>query len=236
MDCQKFYFNEDGKLLAVGSEDGRRIFLLELIMDSVKSLHEVILIGICYRGWFSSHLKEMRFSPDDNFLIVTSDTGKIHIYDIKEHVAGKNNLKTVRKYQIERTMTLRINEILTACNLSKPMTRQLASMKLCKADIGNQSVPGVTFVSAGLAIEGKTQREQYIIQVTSRWGLAFEIALYNNKQMVKSMADGDEAVLERAFAQKFVPDSWELINVYKLYDHSLDVEVGVSDSQSVLES
>lgn len=82
VECQRFDFNHDGKLLAVGSSDGRRICLIELILDSKKSLHEVILIGICYRGWFSSHLKEMRFSPDNNFLIVTSDTGKIHIMDI----------------------------------------------------------------------------------------------------------------------------------------------------------
>lgn len=43
--------------------------------------------------------------------------------------------------------------------------------------------------------------------------------------MVSVMKEGDEAILERAFAQKFVPDSWELINVYKLFDHSLDVDL-----------
>ena len=30
--------------------------------------------------------------------------------------------------------------------------------------------------------------------------------------------------IERAFTQKFSPDSYELLNVYKLYDDSLEVE------------
>lgn len=42
--------------------------------------------------------------------------------------------------------------------------------------------------------------------------------------MAGSMAEGDLAGLERAFSQKFVPDSYELINIYKLYDESLSVE------------
>ena len=41
--------------------------------------------------------------------------------------------------------------------------------------------------------------------------------------MLVSMSGADGEV-ERAFNQKFVPDSYELINVYKLYDTDLTVE------------
>ena len=55
---------------------------MELITDSKGSLHEIVLLCICYRGFFSSHLKTITFSPDNNFILVTSDTGKIHVFHI----------------------------------------------------------------------------------------------------------------------------------------------------------
>ena len=42
--------------------------------------------------------------------------------------------------------------------------------------------------------------------------------------MAGSMAESQLAELERAFSQSIVPDSYELINVYKLYDETLEVE------------
>lgn len=36
--------------------------------------------------------------------------------------------------------------------------------------------------------------------------------------------DGAKSEVERAFQQKFMPDAYELINVYKLYDEALLVE------------
>jgi hypothetical protein len=52
------------------------------------------------------------------------------------------------------------------------------SMKLCKQNLGHLSVPGVFFV-AGLSREVRTQREQYVLLITSRWGIAFEVAIFN---------------------------------------------------------
>jgi hypothetical protein len=43
--------------------------------------------------------------------------------------------------------------------------------------------------------------------------------------MLMSMAEGEETVLERAFSQILVPDSYELLNVYKLYDKELELEI-----------
>ena len=41
-----------------------------------------------------------------------------------------------------------------------------------------------------------------------------------------SVMDGtEESNLERAFSQNFCPDSYELMNVYKLYNESEDVEL-----------
>ena len=42
--------------------------------------------------------------------------------------------------------------------------------------------------------------------------------------MLTSMAQGESAALERAFSHTFKPDSYEVLNVYKLYDQSLDVK------------
>ena len=38
--------------------------------------------------------------------------------------------------------------------------------------------------------------------------------------MATAMTTGGEAKLERAFSQLFSPDTYELINVYKLYDEA----------------
>ena len=90
--------------------------------------------------------------------------------------------------------------------------------------LGNVSVPGAVFVCA-LAREPNTQREQYVIQISSRWGINFELALFNRDQMLSVMDGTEESNLERAFNQSFCPDSYELINVYKLYNESEEVEL-----------
>ena len=41
--------------------------------------------------------------------------------------------------------------------------------------------------------------------------------------MLSVIDANDESNLERAFSQSFCPDSYELINVYKLYDDSLEI-------------
>ena len=105
-DCQKFSFSPDGKLIAAGNKDGNRISIMELITDSKGSLHELILICICYRGFFSSHLKALTFSPDNNFLLVTSDTAKIHVFNIGSYYKAKNNLRTVRKNEVKSCMII----------------------------------------------------------------------------------------------------------------------------------
>lgn len=81
---------------------------MELITDSKGSLHEIVLLCICYRGFFSSHLKTITFSPDNNFILVTSDTGKIHVFHIGQYVSAKNNLRTVRKNEIKSCMIIAI--------------------------------------------------------------------------------------------------------------------------------
>ena len=42
--------------------------------------------------------------------------------------------------------------------------------------------------------------------------------------MSTAMTGGAEGDLERAFSQTFEPDSYELINVYKLYDVDLEID------------
>lgn len=108
-DCQKFSFSPDGILVAAGNKDGNRISVMELITDSKGSLHELILICICYRGFFSSHLKSITFSPDNNFLLVTSDTAKIHVFHIGTFRNAKNNLRTVRKNEIKSCMIIALD-------------------------------------------------------------------------------------------------------------------------------
>ena len=106
IDPQKFSFSLNGKFLAVGGRDGCRISVFELITDSKNKLHELILTAICYRGFFSANLKAIMFSPDNNFLMVTSDAGKIFLFEIGNAIKSKNNLKTVRKKEIKACLVI----------------------------------------------------------------------------------------------------------------------------------
>jgi hypothetical protein len=153
---------------------------MELITDSKGSLHELILVCICYRGFFSSHLKSITFSPDNDFLLVTSDTGKMHVFHIGTFRLAKNNLRTVRKNEIKSIMCIALDILLKDCKLPKQISKQLSGIKIALKSLGNVSVPGSDFV-CGLARCAYTQRDQYIIQVSSRWGIFFEIALFNQK-------------------------------------------------------
>ena len=116
-----------------------------------------------------------------------------------------------------------MEQLLKDCQLSKPITKKLVKMKITTQQVGNLTVPSAEFVS-GLAREQTTQREQYVMLITSRWGIAFEVALFNREQMSTAMTGGAEGDLERAFSQTFEPDSYELINVYKLYDVDLEID------------
>ena len=103
---QKFKFSSDGQLVAVGSSDGCRISVLNLVENSKKSLCEAILACICYRGFFSTHIKSIDFSADKNFLCVACENGKISFFHIEKALKAKNNLKTVRKYEIKSCLEL----------------------------------------------------------------------------------------------------------------------------------
>ena len=122
----------------------------------------------------------MTFSPDNNFILVTSDTGKMHVFNIGSFLSAKNNLRTVRKKEVKSCMIIEMNDLLKDCKLPKKEFKTLSSIKIALKQLGNVSVPGTAFV-CGLARDSMTQRDQYIIQVTSRWGIAFEIALYNRE-------------------------------------------------------
>ena len=108
VECQKFVFSPDGRFVAAANKDGNRISIMELITDSKGSLHELILVCICYRGFFSSHLKSMCFSPDNNFILVASESAKIHVFHIGTFRNAKNNLRTVRKNEIKSCMLIGI--------------------------------------------------------------------------------------------------------------------------------
>ena len=220
-DCQKFSFSDDGKLVAAVKNNGKRISIMQLVEDSQRRLHQLVLIAICYRGFWSQHVKCMTFSPDNKFLAVTTDAGEIHLFYIDSAVKAKNNLVTCRKNELRACMTISSDQLLFDCKLAKNIYRQLRTFRIANKQSGNVSVPGFKWVS-GLSREPITQRSQYVVQIASRWGICFELALYSKDQMSSAMFEGKEADFERAFEHDFSPDSYELINIYKLYYKEAD--------------
>ena len=98
----------------MGSKDGTKISVMELLMDdsSGRSLKEFILVAVCYRGFFSCHLKTMVFSPDNELLLISSDTATIHVFHIGPAFRAKNRLDHVRKHELKFCVHIKINELL----------------------------------------------------------------------------------------------------------------------------
>lgn len=105
-DCQRFKFSPDGKFIAAANQNGTKISIIELIVDSRKALHNVVLICILHKSLFSSHIKSMSFSHDNYLVTVTSDTAKVHIFNISYMINAKHSLKIVRKNEIKACMMI----------------------------------------------------------------------------------------------------------------------------------
>ena len=48
--------------------------------------------------------------------------------------------------------------------------------------------------------------------------------------------EGGLSEVDRAFTQKFIPDSYELLNVYKLYDETLIVDDHIDEVKAASEA
>ena len=121
--CQKFTFSSDGKFLAAAKKDGSRISVLQLVEDSQRRLHELVLICICYRGFWSKQTKCIDFSPDNRFISVAQDDGMIHIFYIDRMIKAKNNLNTVRSNEVRSCMVVSTEQLLVDCQLPKAQYR-----------------------------------------------------------------------------------------------------------------
>ena len=84
----------------------------------------------------------MTFSPDKNFLAVTTDAGFIHLFYIDRALKAKNNLVTCRKNELKACMTISSDQLLIDCKLAKNTYRQLKSFVIASKTAGNVSVPG----------------------------------------------------------------------------------------------
>ena len=90
----------------------------------------------------------------------------------------------------------------------------MSQKQFCSKNLGNISVLGVAFVSspaAQTAQENSTEEKKYVINAYARWGLAFELCLFKAGQ-----GEAFDVLLQSEPCA--VPDSYRLLNVYRLYD------------------
>ena len=111
-DAQKFHFSHNGRLMAIGSKDGCRISVLKIISDEFGGLLDMSLAAICYRGFRSCNLKEISFSESLEYMLVTSDSGTIHMFNIEAALLEDRPLSIVRSKEIRSFMKLKIEDIL----------------------------------------------------------------------------------------------------------------------------
>lgn len=160
----------------------------------------------------------MVFSPDNELLLISSDTATIHAFHVGNYRRAKHNLAYVRKNELQSCVHLKVPDMLKTepaiiSILGKAKIKQMQKSKLCVKEAGNVSVPGVSVASC-------TPTGDYVIQVTSRWGLLFEILLYNTTM---AALDPEVAALEPVLGPGIrAPDAYRLLNVYKLYDTSAE--------------
>jgi len=76
-------------------------------------------------------------------------------------VKAKNNLKTVRKFELKPCLAMSSDQLLVDCHLPKATYRQLKSFRIQGKTVGNVSVPGLNWVRE-VGREPITQRTQYV--------------------------------------------------------------------------
>ena len=114
--AQKFHFSHNGELMAIGSKDGCRISVLKVITDEFGGLQDMSLVAICYRGFRSCNFKEISFSPSLEYMLVTADSGTIHMFNMKEALGESRPLNEVRSNEIRSFMKLKLEDILLKAN------------------------------------------------------------------------------------------------------------------------
>ena len=115
-DAQKFHFSHDGELMAIGSKCGCKISVLKVIYDEFGGLQDMSLVAICYRGFRACNLKEISFSPSLEYMLVTADSGTIHMFNIKEAIGESRPLNIVRGNEIRSFMKLKLEDLLLKAN------------------------------------------------------------------------------------------------------------------------
>ena len=98
-------------MLAIGSRDGCRISILKVHTDEFGSLIDMSLVAICYRGFRACNLKEISFSANLDHMIVTSDSGTVHLFDVR--LAHEDRpINIVRNQEIRSFMKLKLEDLL----------------------------------------------------------------------------------------------------------------------------
>lgn len=194
--AQKLHFSNDGTLFAIGSKCGCRISVLKVITDDSGCLLDMSLVAICYRGFRSCNLKEISFSPSLDHMIVTADSGTIHMFNIKAAHEDRP-INIVRKEEIRSFMKLKVEDLLFKTTKCEKECSSFSKITLTAQNQGNVTVPGVKFISESAHGNG---RPQFVVQVSSRWGFMFEVLFKCTGQG----ADWNKI------------DSYQIINVYNL--------------------
>ena len=95
--------------------------MLKIISDEFGGLRDLSLIAICYRGFRHCNLKEISFSESLEYMLVTADSGTIHMFNIKEAIGEARPLKIVRSKEIRSFMKLKLEDLLlkvNSCNVT----------------------------------------------------------------------------------------------------------------------
>ena len=114
------------------------------------------LIAICYRGFRARNLKEISFSESLEYMLVTADSGTIHMFNIKHAIGEVRPLNVVRSNEIRSFMKLRLEDLLLKVNACSATTAKWAKVNLTSKDLGNITVPGVKFIEENTDFEGRS--------------------------------------------------------------------------------
>lgn len=104
----------------MGDKDGKIISVLELCTDEESASRplEFTLVAICKRGFLKKgHFKTMVFSPDNELLLISSETAKIKVFYIGEYLRAKHNLVHVRKNELRSCISFKVSDLILESRL-----------------------------------------------------------------------------------------------------------------------
>lgn len=135
------HFSNDGKLLATASADGKIIRVFDTTTRGC--------IGKFKRGTTASLIHSIEFSPDNHFMVIVSQSGTLHFFDLQGHAPSNSppTLRSMQKASVKQNVVSHLIWSETGLLSIVMMDGEMINMSLDERTLKEIGTEQITFIS-----------------------------------------------------------------------------------------